>query len=135
MIDDSPQKCAENNYFNCIHPLPYAIDQDHVTVENKSSYMLGEHSILGDKNQENIDDDISSKWEDNRINIDSDTELNPVGKLSNYLVSLSENLKNNENSLTIDKRQSNETNIGRPKINCHSLFYIINQIGRYDFNV
>ena len=97
--------------------------------------MLGEHSILGDKNQENIDDDISSKWEDESINIDSDSELHPFGKLSNYLVSLSENLKNNENSLIVDKRQSNEMNIDRPKINRQSLSSIINQIGRYDFNL
>ena len=97
-------------------------------MTNVSCHMLEEHSYSADKNLGNID-------EDERIEKDTDSELNPLGKLSNYLVSISEKLKNNENSVVIDKSQSNFMDTNRPYVNRKCIFYIVHQIGRYDFNV
>lgn len=67
-MDDSEEKCVENNSLNCIHPLPY-------------------DPMLPPKGNHINEQDLSIA-EKAISELDEDTELIPGGKLWNYLINL-----------------------------------------------
>ena len=180
-MDDSAEKCVENNDYNCIHPFPYENPQkdDFNTTENRSSYQSEEdkdeekEKVIdidkeSDKNKDtdkekdkdeekdmdkdnkkkddekdksmkdkkNEEENLISKEEeeeDEEEIITEDNELKQNGKLWNYLVLLSNKMKNNENKINIDVIENNNSNSFCSDINHKSISNIIGEIGRYDY--
>lgn len=93
MIDDSREKCSENNYYNCVHPLPYLNPH----TRNDSDDCV-ENSIYGAQSRDISSEDIVANGEAESVEI-PDNELEPAGRLWSYLTSISSSFKDGEPSV------------------------------------
>lgn len=102
LVDDSREKCSENNYFNCIHPLPY---ENPTAGDDKNDN--SEISKYGAQNGDVITmDKVSDGEEESDENLDN--ELEPSGRLWTYLTTLSSCFKDGEVTLGLDSDMCNQ---------------------------
>jgi hypothetical protein len=101
LVDDSREKCSENNFFNCVHPLPFL---NPLAMNDRNDTEL---RIYGSRNSEDIAGDVVPNGEEASAE-NPDTELEPSGRLWNYLTSISSCFRDGEAALELDSNIRNE---------------------------